>query len=208
MNVERGGISHYLALLLIAVCALAIALDRIVDWPLMHLVTNQLYQGTVVLGAVALLLGVVNVASVHLRSVLVGQQGWYHSLALVITLLAVLVTGLLSPIGVASPLVEWFYDALIAPGQATLFALLAFFMAAAAFRYLRFGSAGGIWMLAGALLILGVQTPAIGAVLPPAVTAFAVWTIDVPGMATLRGALLGSSLALAVAGLRFILTKK
>src|SRR5690242_16801919 len=89
-----------------------------------------------------------------------GVAGWPHSLALVATLVAVFVAGLLNANGVRGPIVEWIFDSVIAPGQATLFALTAFFMAAAAFRWLRIGRAGGGWMLVGALLILLAQMPA------------------------------------------------
>ncbi|MDQ3249115.1 MAG: hypothetical protein M3Q45_07880, partial [Chloroflexota bacterium] len=87
---------------------------------------------------------------------------------------------------------------------AMLFALTAFFMAAAAYRVLRVGRTGGAWMLTGVLLMLVAQMPVASNLLPPAWAALAGWTLTYPVMATLRGALLGSALALLIAGVRFL----
>ena len=95
-----------------------------------------------------------------------------------------LASGLLSPFG-ASSLTEWLFDAIIAPGQATLFALLAFFMIAAAYRLLR-GPQRRRLDATGALLMLTAQAPAAGVWMSPGLTRFAGWTLDVPVMATLR----------------------
>ena len=194
------------ALILIGVAILGI--DRFVEQPLLRTVATYLYTWGLLLSAFALLLGLLNVAYVHLRQVLIGGAGWQHSLALLISLLLVLITGLLSSDGVRSPLVEWLFDAIIAPGQATLFALLAFFMATAAYRFLRVDRPGGAWMLAGALLVLAVQMPLTNAVLPVQASAWIGWWIDVPIMATVRGALLGGALALIIAGLRYLVTSR
>jgi hypothetical protein len=101
--------------------------------------------------------------------------------------------------------VEWIFDAIIAPGQASLFALLAFFMAAAAYRYMRIGRPGGAWMLAGVLAIFLVQMPASAAMTPPAFGPVVDWLLVEPVTATVRGVLLGSSLGLLIVGLRFLL---
>ena len=145
-----------------------------------------------------------NVLWLHVRRIALGQRDWGLSLILVATLLAVAAGGLLNPAGPASPLSSWIFVNLIAPGQAALFAMLIFFMAAAAFQYLRVGRPGGVWMLTGALLILVVQMPIAGPWLPPWLGALAQWWIDVPGMAALRGLLLGSGLATLVVGLRML----
>ncbi len=81
-------------------------------------------------------------------------------------------------------------------------------MVAAAYRYLRVGRNGGGWMLASALLLLTAQAPVSGVWMPPALAQFAAWMLDVPGMATLRGALMGSSIALALVAVRFMFMTK
>jgi hypothetical protein len=237
--------TNYLVVLIIVACVTLIAADRVWSVPLLRSLTAELWTWVMILAACAALLGVVNVLVVHLRQVVVGTRSWANSLILVATALVVFVMGLLGPGGSRGLFAEWVFDSILAPGMATLFAMLAFFTAAAAYRYLRIGGSapqtdtddattddgttnvagadairdpesappsqayqGGGWMLAGALLFLLLQMPMLNAVLPPAGVAFAGWVLDVPAMATLRGALVGGSVAIMVLGLRLALVGK
>lgn len=208
MYTGRSASPNYVVILLMIVVSLTIVLDRLGVAPGLQPVTGLLYTWGILLGAVGLLLGVINVAWTHLRRIVVGENQWQYSLALVAALTVVLASGLLSPLGAESPLSEWLFDSVIAPGQATLFSLLAFFMVGAAFRHLRAGRHGGGWMLASALLMLTAQAPAAGVWMPSGLTQFTAWIIEVPAMATLRGALMGSSIALALVAIRYMFLTK
>ena len=178
---------------------------RLRGWPAIAAITQTGFEWVVLLGGVALLLGVVNVLWLHIRRIALGEQDWGLSLVLIAVLIAVAGAGLLSALGPQSPLIEWVFDAVIAPGQAAIFALLLFFMAAAAFQYLRIGRCGGAWLLIGFLLILVVQTPFDAAWIPDEWVSWANWFLNIPVMAALRGILLGGSLAMLVVGLRLFL---
>ncbi|MCB0113893.1 MAG: hypothetical protein KDD84_07375, partial [Caldilineaceae bacterium] len=167
-------------------------------------ISDILYMWVLVLGAFALVLGVVSVGWVHVGRVQRGEKEWAFSLVLLIGLLGVVVTGLLSPGGTTSPLMEWIFDALIAPGQASLFALTGLFVLAAAYRYLRLDRPEAVWILAGALLALLVQTPMTRVYAPPIVVALADWLLVWPIMAALRGVLLGGALAALFVALRLL----
>ena len=198
-------VSTYLTLLITASCFILIALDRTGVLPAVHGMVVILYEWLLLLASFALLLGIAHLLLTHLRRIQQGQRDWTYSLVLVTACSAVLVAGLIQPSGVTSPTVEWIFTALIAPGQATLYALLFFFMAAAAYHYLRVTHPAGRWMLAGALLVLIAQMPASRTVLPAVYDEWVGWLLQVPVMVTLRGAILGSTLALLLLGLRFIL---
>lgn len=204
---ERPARPNYLFLTILVMTVLILGLDRM-GLALLRAPATQLYRWAVVLSGFALLLGVANVSWVHLRRVMAGQTGWQHSLALLAALLVVFAAGMVSPTGVRSPVVEWLFDSVIAPGQAALFALLALFMAGAAYRYLRIGRPGAVWILAGVALVLMVQMLAAHAILPASLAALTGWIVDVPAMAALRGVLLGSSFALLVVAFRFLLTAR
>lgn len=197
--------SNWLFVILLVAALAFVLLGRLSGWPDFTTITRTGYMWAVLLGGVALLLGVINVLWLHIRRIALGEREWGLSLVLIAVLIAVASAGLLSPAGATSPLLEWVFDAVIAPGQAALFALLVFFMAAAAFQYLRIGRRGGAWLLAGFLLILAVQTPFAAAWLPPESAAMANWFLNAPVMAALRGVLLGGSLALLVISLRLLL---
>jgi hypothetical protein len=208
MPAARALRPNVFVLAIIAGGLLLLGIDRFIEFPLLRPIAIVVYEWGVLLSAFALLLGAINVAWVHVRYILAGNPGWQQSLGLVVMLAVVLVTGLFSITGVRSPLVELIFDAIIAPGQATLFALLAFFMAAAAYRYLRIGRPGGIWLLAGVLLVFAVQMPIAHTLLPISFANLIGWVVDVPAMSALRGALLGSSFALVIVAIRFLLANR
>lgn len=218
---------NYVVLAIVLLCSVLIAVERMVSVALLRSLVGTLWAWVLVLAAIALLLGVVNVLVVHCRRVVAGSRSWANSLILVAVIVAVIVMGSLGASGSRSPFAEWVFAAVLVPGMGTLFAMLAFFMVAAGYRYLRVSApsaaraaqnrpgdrgarahGGGGWMLAGALLFLCLQMPMLNAVLPPAATGFAGWVLDVPAMATWRGVLLGGSLALMVTGTRLMLQGK
>lgn len=197
-----------IAILTITVlCILLLVLERSGLMPDLRAVTSMLYGWMLVLSAAVLLLGVFNVAHVHWHRIRLGEREWGLSVVLLAMLLAVAGAGLLDDAGVFNPAVAWFFESVIAPLQATFFALTVFFLAGAAFRYLRIQHRGGAWVVAGALLVLLVQAPLGRTVLPGEIDAITNWLLATPVTAALRGVVLGSSLALLVVGLRFLLNR-
>ena len=195
---------NYLTIMIVVSVLTVVAVDRLQWSPSLRLLTTHLYRTVIYFGAFAVILGTLNILWLHLQRIRRGERGWANSIVLLLTAVIVIAAGVLDPAGAQSVLVEWIFDSLIFPGQATLFALLAFFMVSAAFRFLRIGRPGAGWLLAGALVILLIQMPATNRSLPAGAGKIGDWLLNVPVMATLRGAILGSSLALLLAGLRFV----
>jgi hypothetical protein len=206
-STHRRSSANLLLTFLILVALAVLIVDRIGIAPDLTAALSVGYQWLMLLAGVALLIGVVNVLALHLWRIQTGQRDWVLSLVLVAVLVAVFVAGVVSPAGATGPLLNWVFDALVAPSQAALFSLLVFFMAAAAFRYLRVTRPGGAWMLAGALIVLLAQWPLATQWLPPAYAQATFWLVDAPVMAALRGVLLGSGIALLVVGLRLLAGK-
>lgn len=203
---QRSSANLLLTFLILAALAVLIV-DRIGIAPALSAVLSVGYQWLMLLAGVALLIGAVNVVALHVWRIQAGQRDWGLSLVLVAVLVAVFVAGVVSPAGANGPLLSWVFDALVAPSQAALFSLLVFFMAAAAFRYLRVTRPGGAWMLAGTLIVLLAQWPLAAQWLPPAYAQATFWLVDAPAMAALRGVLLGSGIALLVVGIRVLAGK-
>ena len=192
-------------LVVIIACFALIVLTRMGTSLLFQQVYAWLFSSLIIFAAVGLLLGVLNVLSVHLRRVQRGASEWAYSLVLVICLSATLAAGLVAPEGIDSPLIGWLFDTLIAPGQMALFALLPFFLAVAAWRYMRLDRPGGIWLLFGAVVTLLLQMPLATLFLARGVSDAIEGMIEGPVTSSLRGVLLGSGLAVAVAVLRILL---
>ncbi len=207
MFATRSRLRTLLALLVALGSAVIVLAERTGQLPVLQPVALLLLDWAVALSGVALLVGVLNVLWVHLRRVQRGQAGWGGSLLLVVALAAVAVAGLIGNEGERTPLVEWVYDAVIAPGAGTLIALIAVFLLGAIYYQVRVGKPGGAWVMAGLLIMLVVQTPATRALLAPESRALAAWLLEAPVAAIFRGALLGVALATLVVGVRRLLRR-
>lgn len=204
-TLPRG--ARLLGRILIILVVLLILADRFGpdSWAILPLLTGQIYTWVLILGAFSLLLGIGHVAWVHGRRIQRGEAEWPLSLALVAGLATVLALGIVGGEGTRGVMVGFVFDSVIAPGQATLFALLAFFMAGAAYRLLRVNRTGGAWMLAGAVLMILAQLPLTGRMALAGLHPVADWLVTVPVMAVLRGVLLGTGLAALITGLGTLL---
>ncbi len=165
---------------------------------------TTLYGWALLLGGFAIILGIANAVRFHFIRVQRGQREWLLSLLLLIVFALVVGVGISSPEGTTGLLSEWVFDAVLAPGQATLFALTGIFLLSAAYHFLRIGRPGGVWITAGALLMLLVQTPFLHEIVPESVVALVDWLLSWPVMAAMRGLLLGGALAVLFISLRLI----
>ena len=202
---SRSAWSNRIGLLVVLASALLIVSARFGLAVTPAAIATTLYGWALLLGAFALLLGIANALWFHLLRVQRGQKEWLLSLLLLIVFALVFGAGITSPAGSAGPLAEWIFDAILAPGQATLYALTGFFLLSAAYHYLRINRPGGLWILAGLLLMLMVQTPVAYQLAPRAFVDLVDWLLNWPLMAAMRGVLLGGALGVLFIGLRLIM---
>lgn len=97
----------------------------------------------------------------------------------------------------------WIYDHVFAPCNATMFALLAFFIASAAFRAFRARNTEAALLLAAAILIMLGRVP-FGRAISDFLPELADWIIDVPNNAGRRAIIMGAALGAIATGLRVI----
>lgn len=156
-----------------------------------------------VVAAFALVLGVVNVLTVHLNKIYSRDKGWGYSIMLLGALFFTLGVGFLTG-GPASMQMQDIFETVLLPLEATLFSLLAFFVVTAAYRAFRVKSfETGLFVVFGLIVLLG-QVP-VGAMLWSQFPVIKDWVLDVPALAGARGILLGVALGAAATGLRVLL---
>ena len=169
----------------------------------LHAVATYLVHTAATVAAFALLLGLANLAGVHLRRVRQRATGWGYSLVLLASLIVTLVIGLISG-GPASTWMQRLFDTVLFPLEATLYSLLAFFFVTAvyrAFRVRNFESA--LFVFFGIAVLLG-QLP-IGVLIWEQLPAVRDWVFDVPVVAGMRGILMGVALGTLATGVRVLL---
>ena len=164
-------------------------------WP------NLLVEGAAFLAALALLMGAAHLALAHGRRALHGEAEAGHSVVLVIAMLATFGIGVVLP---GSAELAWIFDYLYTPLQATMTALLAFFIVSAAYRAFRLRHAEAIVLLITSLFMLLGQL-AVSERISPVIPALRDWTLAIPVTAGVRGILLGTALGTLAATLRILI---
>ena len=174
--------------------------------PLLDAVGTALISTVVIVAAIALFLGLINVLQVHLRKIRERPSDRLFSLVLITAMLVVLIAGLPQfPNGFSGPsqpIVQWIFEYIQVPIQASLSGLLVFFVVTAAYRLLRVRNIESTLMLITALFVLVGQVT-VGLV--PVLPGIRDWILDVPAMAGVRGILLGVALGALLTGIRLLL---
>jgi hypothetical protein len=194
------------AVLAIAVGAVVLA-SLLLPVPQLAAAGRYLIDTAIVIAAFALFLGLINVVRVHVRHIRQRTATWPYSVLLLVVLATVLAIGLVySPLrgegGASAPAVRWIFTYVLAPIEATLGALLAFFILIAAYRLLRLRNVESAVLLVVALLVL-IGQASTG--LFPALSDLRNWILDVPVVAGVRGILLGVALGTNLTGIRLLL---
>ncbi len=187
----------------------------------------RLDQWLIIVAGFALLLGVVNVIQNGTRRIRRREKGWFFSAVLLTGLFITAGIGIWStitgegittrPDGSATPF-QWIATNMFQPLQSTIFALLAFFMASAAFRAFRARNTeatilllAGILVMAGRVPLLEFLAAPLPPLQPPAATAsqglgkLTEWIMQTPNGAAQSGIIIGAALGAASMAIRVIL---
>lgn len=98
----------------------------------------------------------------------------------------------------------WIYDHIFSPCNATMFALLAFFVASAAFRAFRARNLEAALLLVAAILMMLGRAP-LGRAISDVFPDLAQWILDVPSNGGRRAIMMGAAIGAISTGLRVIL---
>ncbi|MEO5617031.1 MAG: hypothetical protein ABIS67_04615 [Candidatus Eisenbacteria bacterium] len=166
----------------------------------------------VIVVAFGYVLGGANVLRVNFDGIYKRQPGWQYKIVLVLSLLMMVIVGAIEGKGFQGQGTRftWMYDRLYSPMSATMFALLAFFIASAAFRAFRIRTFEAGLLAAAALIVMIGRVPIgdwLTGALPPAfrLSVIQEWIMDVPQNAAKRAILIGAALGVMATGLRVIL---
>lgn len=168
---------------------------------------ERLDEILMILTAFALPLGVVSFLQHHTRRIQRRHQGWRTSLVSVAAFLVMATAGVLEPFlreGGRALIFNWLFDTVFTPLQATMFSLLAFMIASAAFRAFRVRNLEAAILMVAALIVMLGRVP-LGQYVLPGSGALTEWIMNVPNLAAQRGILIGAALGGASMAIRIIL---
>lgn len=162
-----------------------------------------------IISAFAFFLGLMSLLSFHWRRIRQRQAGWGYSLVVYLSFgLTFLFTLYNDGEGPFVPQAQtggyqWIYQNVQVPCGATMFSILAFFIASAAYRTFRARTSEATILLVAAVVVMLGRVP-IGAFISDYLPLAAQWLMDVPNLAAKRGILLGVSLGAIATALRII----
>lgn len=166
-----------------------------------------------IIGAFALVIGLSSLLHMHIGKIRRLAPGWGYSLitvtALVVTAGVGIIAGMQRPdpdspiYGSQAAQIQWMYINLMWPLGGTMFSILAFFIASAAYRAFRARTFEATVLLIAAMIVMLEVVPfkLFAAIGIPEINN---WIFTCPNMAAQRGIMLGVALSVVATSLRII----
>jgi hypothetical protein len=203
------------ATLVAGVVGLLVLLDFTGPVPIVSFLAQTVLDWAALIAALALVVGLVNVAGNHIGRVTRRDTDWGYSLILLAAMVVVIVVGTLYPLQnpdgsltFPSSLIEQpvriVFSAVYTPLASSLLALLTFFSLSAALRAARRRTADALVIIMVALAVL-VATALPQLELAPLIGDGLRWFSDYVVLAAARGLLIGAAIGALVAGVRVLL---
>ena len=154
--------------------------------------------------AFSLVLGVGSFVMYHTEKLRRRRPGWFYSIVALVAAAVSTVVGLAWGVKQTSPLQNYIFTPLLVPLNASMFAILAFYMASAAYRAFRARTKESALLLIAAFIVMLGMVP-IGATIWHKLPDLAEWILSVPNMAAKRAITFGVALGGIATALKVIL---
>ena len=166
-----------------------------------------------IIGGFAMALGIWSLIRVSYDRIKRRRENWGYAVITLAGLFSMMFFGITSwengsfgfyiytPEGLSNSMFVHFFDYILIPIQATMFSLLAFFIASAAYRAFRARSVIASLLLLAALIVMMRFNPMFGAW----IETVANWLMNVPNLAAQRAIVIGLGLGMVATALKIIL---
>ncbi|OYD17355.1 hypothetical protein CH330_00425 [candidate division WOR-3 bacterium JGI_Cruoil_03_51_56] len=206
-----------LPLMIVLVLGIFGAVAFVIPHPIVKSIDETMRNDVLrIITAFSLVLGVGSIIQHHLIKIRRKAEHWPFSYIALISLAVSAAIGLFGGIDPASPGIlpthiggfsfhmQALYDNIMIPLASTMFALLAFFMASAAYRAFRARNLEATLLLIAAFILMLGAVP-LGRMLIRPLPDFAEWILTVPNTAAKRGIMFGIGLGSIATSLKIIL---
>ncbi|MBI5266204.1 MAG: hypothetical protein HY851_03125 [candidate division Zixibacteria bacterium] len=175
-----------------------------------------LLDWTTIIGIFALAVGIWSLVSVTIEKIKLRKPAWQYSFFTLAGLFLMILFGFTAKVdghwgfhfytseGLQNPMFRSFFDYILTPIQATMFSMLAFFIASAAYRAFRARNVLATLLLIAALIMMMRFNPFLGPV-GPLFEKTANWLLNVPSLAANRAIIIGIGLGMVATALKVIL---
>ncbi|MBM4121616.1 MAG: hypothetical protein FJ249_03360 [Nitrospira sp.] len=196
-----------LPLLITLVTGLVFAAQYYVPHPASEEMLTNVTKWLQIIGGFALVLGVTSLFHIHAVKIRRREPGWGYSFVLYAGMLGTIVIGLWhngkEVVNGTMTAFGWIYNFMMVPLQGTMFAILAFFIASAAYRSFRARSREAAVLLVAAVIVMMGRVP-LGEYLVPLSGDLTQWILNVLNASVRRAILIGISLGAVALSLKII----
>jgi len=199
----------------LALCFLfgiVIILTQFSPHPFSQAIYEEVNSWALIISPFALVLATITLIRTYVTRIRRRTEHWQYSLIVFAGLITMVVVGL--PFGPQHPVFEWLFNNIQVPMDATMFSLLAFFIASAAYRAFRARTFEATLLLVTAMIVMMGNVP-VGDLMWNTVLSWIPWedgTSDMkqwiltnPNLSARRGIILGVSLGVISQSIRIIL---
>lgn len=190
-------------LILVFCMGVTFCLQYFIPHPSSDKANEQVSNWISIVVGISLLLGLGSLIHVHWGRVKKQGPGWGYSLVLLLTLSGTTVLGFWTGIEDEKSAGMWMYMNIVRPCSATMFSILGFFIASAAFRAFRARNLEATLLLVAATIIMLGQTP-LGYMISEHIPDLSSWILKVPNAAAKRAIIFGVALGVISTSLRII----
>ena len=196
-----------LPVLITFVTGVVFAAQYYVPHPVSEQLLTTVNKWIQIIGGFALILGVTSLFHLHAVKIRRKEPGWGYSFVLYAGMLATIAIGLWvngkEALNGALTAFGWIYSFVMVPLQGTMFAILAFFIASAAYRSFRARSREAAVLLIAAVIVMMGRVP-LGEYLVPISGDITQWILNVLNASVRRAILIGISLGAVALSLKII----
>lgn len=196
-----------LPLLITFVTGLLFAAQYYVPHPASEQMLTEVSKWLQIIGGFALILGVTSLFHIHAVKIRRKEPGWAYSFVLYAAMLGTIAIGLWvqgkETVNGGMTAFGWIYANMMVPLQGTMFAILAFFIASAAYRSFRARSREAAVLLVAAIIVMMGRVP-LGEHLIPISGDITQWILNVLNASVRRAILIGVSLGAVALSLKII----
>ena len=196
-----------LPLLVTMVTGLLFAGQYYVPHPASEQLLTTVTKWLQIIGGFALVLGITSLFHLHAAKIRRQEAGWGYSLVLYAGIAGTVLVGLWNggkeTIDGAMTSFGWVYSYTLVPLQGTMFAILAFFIASAAYRSFRARSREAAVLLVAAMIVMMGRVP-LGEFILPISGDLSAWILNVLNAAVRRAILIGVSLGAVALSFKII----
>lgn len=185
------------------ICGIVMIIQFFIPHPVSQKTYVEVLHGQIIVGIFIIIIAIRSLCVVHIDKIRKKKEGWGYSFITLFALSFTAFVGIAFGMGEKSIFSD-LYQYIMVPMQSTMFSLLAFYMASAAFRAFKARTAQATLLLITALIVMFGRVP-VGERVAPWLPAFIEWVLMYPNMAAQRGILLGVGLGMIATSLKIIL---